>query len=134
MSFLKHLFKRKAPKPQGFVYFDFKHTYPHVLWSSGWGQDSEFPEGFRYKVFSVRLEPSGEFDVVLIQELKDGSKKEMLRWSVPSDKVDPSADVIQKLEEQFGVTFERVDMSNVRTCEEFEARARQVGWEVSYAD
>src|SRR5262245_9662853 len=111
MSFFKRLFKKDEPEPRGFVHIDFEHTFPHVFWTSGWVQDSEFPDGFRYKVFSVRHEPSGDFEVVLLQESRDGRKTEMQRWSVPADSFDASADMIRMLEEQFGVTFDRVDMS-----------------------
>ena len=131
MSFFKRMFKKEEPEPQGFVHVDFERTFPHVFWTSGWGQDAEFPDGFRYKVFSIRHAPGGDFDVVLVQELRDGSKTEMQRWSVPSDKFDASDDMIRMLEEQFSVTFDRVDMSAVQTFEEFEAKSRQIGWEVS---
>ena len=115
MSFFKRMFKKEEPEPRGFVHVDFERTFPHVFWTSGWGQESEFPDGFRYKVFSVRQEPSGDFEVVLLQELRDRTKTEMPRWSVPSDKFDARTEMIQRLEEQFGVTFDRVDMSSIRT-------------------
>jgi len=39
--------------------------------------------------------------------------------------------MIRMLEQDFAVKFDRVDMSTVRTFDEFEARSRQIGWEVS---
>lgn len=131
MSIFKRLFKKKEPEPVGFVHIDFEGSFPHIFWSSSWGQDSEFPDGFRYKVLSVRHEPGGDLEVVLLQELRDGTKTEMQRFSVPSDKFEASAEMIHMLGEQLGVTFDRVDLSGVRTFEEFETRSREMGWDVS---
>jgi len=131
MSWLDKLFKRDQPPERGFVHLDFEHTFPHVFWTSGWSRDEEFPGGFRYKVFSLRHEPAGDFEVVLVQETGDGKKTEMNRWSVPPDKFGASEEMIRMLEQDFAVKFDRVDMSTVRTFDEFEARSRQIGWEVS---
>jgi len=115
---------------EGIVNLDFEQTFPHVFWTSGWGVDDEYPGGFRYKVFSIRYEPSGDFEVVLVHESRDGYKTEMQRWSVPADGFDASAEMVQMLEQEFHVTFDRVDVSDIRTFEDFEARSRQLGWEV----
>ena len=121
----------EQPEDGGLIQLDFEQTFPHVFWTSGWGTDGEYPDGFRYKVLSMRREPSGDFEVVLVHESRDGYKTEMQHWSVPAGSFDASAEMIQMLEQEFGVTFDRVDMSDVRTFEEFEARSRQIGWEVS---
>lgn len=131
MSFFSRLFKKEQPPERGFVHLDFERTFPHVFWTSAWGRDDELPDGFRFKVFSIRHAPAGDFEVVLLQELRDGTKTEMQHWSVPADKFDASTEMIQMLEERFGVTFDRVDMSGICTFKEFEARSRQIGWEVS---
>lgn len=130
MSFFRKIFGMKSPEPAGFVNLDFESTFPHVFWTSDWRQDSTYPHGFRYKVLSIRHEPKGEFEVVLIQELHNGEKTQMQRWSVPPDAFDTSEEMIGMLEEQFDVHFDRVDMSHIRTFEEFEARSIQSGWNV----
>ena len=56
---------------------------------------------------------------------RDGSKTELQRWSVPSDKFGASADMIQMLEQKFAVCFDRIDMSAIRTFEEFEKHGRE---------
>lgn len=132
MSFFKRLFGEKQPEPQGLIHLDFEQTFPHIFWTSGWMQDSEYPEGCRYKVLSMRREPNGDIEVVLVQEARDGTKMVLQRLSVAFDDFAASAaDFIQMLEERLGVTFDRVDMTSVRTPEEFEAKSRQIGWEVS---
>jgi hypothetical protein len=130
MSWLKRLFKREPPPERGFVHFDFESTFPHVFWTSNWGVDDEFPDGIRYKVFSVRREPDGDFEVVLLHELRDGTKEQRLRWLVPPGELAKHDGVIRMLEQKFSVRFERADLSDVRTLEELETRARQLGWEV----
>ena len=121
-----NLFKRKQQPERGAVHLDFEQTFPHVFWTSGWDAN-----GFRYKVLSVRHEPDGAFEVVLLHEARDGSKTELQRWSVPADKFGASADMIQMLEQKFSVTFDRVDMTSIRTFEDFETRSREIGWQVS---
>ena len=79
----------------------------------------------------MRHEPGGAFDVVLLHEARDGSKTELQRWSVPSDKFGASADMIQMLEQKFVVSFDRIDMSAIRTFVEFETRSREIGWQVT---
>lgn len=131
MSFLSRLFTKEQSSGCGFVHLDFERTFPHVFWTSNWGNDAEFPSGFRYKVFSRRHAPAGDLEVVLLQEARNGRKTEMQRWSVPPDKFDASDEMIRMLEQDFSVKFDRVDMSAVRSFDEFEARSRQIGWEVS---
>lgn len=130
MSLFNRLFKPKQPHERGFVNLDFENTFPQVFWITGWKRDAEFPDGHRYKIFSLRYEPDGYFEVTLIHEARDGRKTELQRWSVPPDKFDASAEMIQILEQKFFVKFDRVDLSAVRTFEEFEARSRKIGWEV----
>jgi hypothetical protein len=120
------LSKQEQPPQRGTVHLDFEHTFPHIFWTSGWDVG-----GFRYKVLSVRHEPGGGFEIVLLHEARNGGKTELQRWSVPADKFDASADMIQMLEQKLAVSFDRVDMSAVRTVEEFEARSKEIGWLVS---
>ena len=120
------MFKQTQPAERGAVHLDFEHTFPHIFWTSGWGAD-----GFRYKVLSMRHEPGGAFEVVLLHEARDGGKSELQRWSVPADKFGASADMIQMLEQKFAVSFDCVDMSKIRTFDEFEARSKEIGWQVS---
>jgi len=122
----KRFFNRKQEPERGAVHLDFEHTFPHIFWTSAWDAD-----GLRYKVLSVRHEPGGNFEVVLLHEARDGSKTELQRWSVPADKFGASADMIQMLEQKFAVSFDRTDMSAIRTFEEFETRSREIGWQVS---
>ena len=40
--------------------------------------------------------------------------------------------MIQMLGQKFAVSFDRVDMSAVRTVEEFETRLSEIGWRVLF--
>jgi hypothetical protein len=131
MSWFSSFFKRQKEPVHGFFQLDFVRTFPHLFWTSGWGHDQEFPNGFRYKVLSVREEPSGDFQIALIRELRDGTKEEMQRFSAPHDKFAASEDLIRMLEQDLAIKFDRVDLSAVRTFEEFQAKSRAIGWEVS---
>lgn len=115
----------------GFVNVDFTNTFPHVFWTSGWAHDEEFPDGFRYKVLSIRHASKGDFEVVVLREIQSGEKLELQRWAVPPDEFNASDELIRMLEDAFAVKFERVDLSTVTTFEAFEAHSRQLGWKVS---
>ena len=81
-------------------------------------------------MFSVRREAKGDFEFVLVQESRDGTKTKLRRWAVPLRAAEASDRLINALEEQLGVVFERVDMADVRTIEEFERRCRAAGSDV----
>jgi len=114
---------------EGFVRFDFLTLFPHRFWISNWASDEEYLSGYRYKVLSVRQEPEGLIELVVLIENSSGAKKEMTRLKVSASLLDRSG---QKLVDQIaglhGLDFEMIDLSDVRTEDEFVRRVDQAGW------
>jgi len=131
MSFLKRLFGKQPSEPKSFLHFDFETKFPHVVWSSSWSQPPDSAERLRYKVFSAREEPGGEFEVVLVAVYEGGAKRMLQHWSVKPELFDAGKPLIDDLQQTFGVTFESVDLRHCVTAEAFESEARRLGWEVS---
>jgi hypothetical protein len=117
---------KKKPM-QGMVVIDCVRAFPHVFWVSNLGRDQEFPQGFRYKILAVRQEPEGKVDAVLFRELPDGTKTELLRFGGARDAFAPDS-MIQDLGRKLSITFERFDLSGIKTYPEFETMAREMGW------
>src|SRR5690349_8585090 len=45
---------REPGQPEGIVNFDFVSTFPQVFWASTIAKDAKAPQGFRYKVLTMR--------------------------------------------------------------------------------
>jgi hypothetical protein len=128
MAWLKSLFGRKADEQVSAFHLDFLQLFPHVYWTSPWKEAGGFK---RYKVLSARQEPSERIQVVVLEEGKDGARVVHLRFEAPRDDFDSNTDFISDLEKLFEVTFDRVDLSSVRTVDAMIEKCRQIGWEVS---
>jgi hypothetical protein len=127
MSWFARLFRKKA-EPVGFVGFDFTQTFPHVFWLSTVAKDNRSPEGFRYKVLTARHEPEMKIELVVLRESLDGEKTKVIHMEAPLEKFGATDDMIRQLGEDSSVTFERFDMSGLRTFDDFKSRAIEVGW------
>lgn len=68
-------------------------------------------------------------EAVLVRDLRDGSKEELLRFEAPQEQFSPETNIIPDLESRLSIRFTRIDLSAVRTCEELEERAPALGWE-----
>jgi hypothetical protein len=123
-------------EPSAFIKLDFVRFFPQKIWVSDWGRDATYPDGFRYKILSVRDEKKGVVELVLLLEQDDGSKEEMHRVQLkPVKQVDKYARTfLDGLEEEHGIEFEEQDLSDVRTEEEFERAIAQYGWSSSDPD
>ena len=111
------------------VTYDFVTRFPHVGWISNWSSDDQYPGGFRYKILTVRHEPERKIELVLVMEETSGSKIERLRLDLAAESFDKNArSLVSKLEARFKIEFEKDDLSDVRTAEEFEKRIAEVGW------
>ena len=115
---------------QGLVHLDFRDTFPHVFWTSPWITEPDLHPQHRYKLLTVRHKAASKVQAVLLQEWRDGTKRIIQQFEGPLDVFD-ATDLSRSLEQWFHVSFEQVDMRSVKTFEEFEARARQIGWEAS---
>jgi hypothetical protein len=118
-----------------FVSFDFEHIYPYKFWVSQWMEDEAYPQGFRYKILSVRDQRAQRFELVILLEERGGSKSEMARVSGPMGGVENvAADSRQFLEKRFGLDFDEQDYTAARTLEEFDALTVKHGWSMRQID
>ena len=119
--------------PEGFLDIDFISTFPQAFWVSTIGKDAKAPEGFRYKVLTMRKEPEMTVDIILLRETVDGVKSVVSSKRGPMRTFAMIEGMVQKLGQDTRVTFERFDFSDVRSFEEFRARALASGWETFHA-
>ena len=129
MSWLSRLFNKQKPEMDGFVRLDFTHTFPHVFWISTFGHNEQSPGGFRYKVLTMRREPDMTIELLLLRESSDGTKTKVAHMQTPLDKFGATDDMVRKLGRDTSVTFERFDLSTLRTFDEFKVRAIEIGWD-----
>ena len=137
MSWLTRLFKTEKlerPEPDAFVRLDFTLTFPHFIWVSSMSYDSEGPAGFLYKMFATRHEPAMIIEVLLLRENVDGQKRKVFHMQAPIDKVGALDDVVREIERDKNVSFERFDLSGVRTLDEFTSKAIEAGWETGHGE
>jgi hypothetical protein len=108
---------------------DFKDTFPHMVWVSSEGRDAEYPAGFRYKLLSVRSGDSRTVEFALVRELTGGDKIVALHAKGPLSKFNDAANgIVDDFSSLFSITFEKFDLSEIRTFEDFEARTKELGW------
>jgi hypothetical protein len=129
MSWFTRFLTKKMPEPDGYVRLDFTHTFPHVVWVSSIGYDERSPEGFRYKALTMRHEPEMIVELVLLRESINGTKTIVTNARGSIDKFAAIDEMIRQLGEGQSVTFTRFDLSDLRTPDDFSARAIEIGWE-----
>jgi len=111
------------------VSIDFTSLFPYVFWVSSWSADDQYPDGFRYKLLSVRPEPAGHIQLVVVLEETDGSKHELSRLDVSPSAFGRTANTfVEGLSEEYGIAFTAIDLSSVFDQSEFERRVIAAGW------
>ena len=112
------------------VSIDFSRTFPHKYWISNWSSDESYPQGFRYKLMSIRMEPENKVQFVILLQEKNGDKHEFSRTTYSSlDFFErASLSMVNGLESEFQIDFELQDFSKIRTEHEFAELAAQFGW------
>lgn len=114
----------------GYVKLDFVRFFPHKFWISTWGSDPSYPEGFRYKLLTVRDEKRECIEIILLLEQRDGDKQEMHRATIDLRKADDYARIFWKgLEEEHGLSFEEQDFTAVRSIVEFNEAVAAHDWD-----
>src|SRR4030095_12286451 len=102
------------------VTYDFVACFPHVGWISTWSSDAQYPNGFRYKILTVRHDPERKIEVVLVMEEVSGNMRWRLRLDVAAGAFDRTVrSLVAKLAVRFKIEFEEHDLSDVRTADEF---------------
>ncbi len=121
--------KKNKDIPEALVSMDFSQTFPHKYWISTWSKDESFPKGFRYKILTVHDEQEDMIEIVLALEEPGGLKNEMERMNVSPSAADRTCAIFTDgLAEEHGIQFEELDLSEVRSEEEFERRVTEAGW------
>ena len=121
--------QQAAAGPDGFLNLDFVSTFPHVIWVSSVGRDTKAPQGFRYKLLTMRKEPDMTIDIIFLRETVDGRKDVLSAKRGPLSTFGMLDGVVEQLGRDKQVTFERFDLSQVRSLDEFRTRALEAGWE-----
>lgn len=112
------------------VTIDFRTRFPHKHWVSSWSKDEQYPQGFRYKLLSVRPEPGGLIELVVVLEDASGAKTEMSRLDVSPFALDRTAATFTEgLGEEYDIDFTELDLTMVRSEPEFERRVKEAGWD-----
>jgi hypothetical protein len=115
-----------------FVNFDFNRWFPQVFWVSDWKEDRSYPDGYRYKVLSVRDAEAERAEVVVVLEERSGHKVEMSRVAGPlADVRTMGSHFTEGLAIRFGLVFEEQDFSSANSQDAFDALAKQHGWAMS---
>lgn len=114
---------------EAFVSLDFETYFPHKYWLSSWARDEQYPEGFRYKLLSVRSEADDLIQLLVIIEEISGVKSEMTRLDVSSSALDQTAATFTEgLSEEYNIEFTELDLTKVDTEPEFEQLVEAAGW------
>ena len=124
------------PEPQtntdlgpGVVNFDYQRWFPHIFWVSQWTSDDSYPNGYCYKLLSVRDEVTGRVEVVVLLAERNGNKHEMTRFSISLVEVRGAAKIwVDGLSKRFNLDFEEQDYSAICTQDEFNDETQKYGW------
>ena len=115
--------------PNPLLVLDFKTRFPHKFWVSSWASDQSYPDGFRYKLLSARDEAADTVELVLVLEEPGALKTEMSRLSSSLEAFDRVASTfVNGLSESYLLEFSLLDLTTVRSPEEFERTAAESGW------
>lgn len=121
--------------PKAFVELDFKNVFPHKNWISSWAKDEHYPDGFRYKLFAVRIVDEDKYEMILILEKANGDKEEMSRFKISPTALGGTCKIFTEgLIKEHGIDLEVQDMSDVKTLEEYDKRVKSYGWKETQAN
>src|SRR5262249_38634811 len=89
--------------PEAIVTLDFEARFPHRFWISTWANGEHYPNGYRYKLLSMRPEPEGLIEFVVVLEERGGTKTEMKRLELSPSAFDRAAAIfVEGLSEEYG--------------------------------
>jgi len=111
---------------------DFVKVYPHMIWVSSEGRDQEYPQGFRYKLLSVRRDDTQTVEFVLLREVPGQAKVVAIHAEGPVSKFEQSTrGVLDRLGRKLNISFEQFDLRAVTNFDEFNAKIAAFGWSSS---
>lgn len=113
----------------GLPVIDFQRYFPHITAISEEKRDREFPQGVQYKFLTVRDEQ--ENVIVLAMTRREGPTR-IVRLFLAKGPIENSEttlkDTVAKFSQRIGMRFEFIDLRDVRTLAEFQARTTALGW------
>ena len=113
----------------GLINYDFERFFPHKSWVSNWTTDETYPDGYCYKILSVRDEVDRNVELILVRSFRDGTKEELHRARVRVCDVDNAAGIFSRgLADKYGLDFEEQDYMTARSLEEFRVLTQKYGW------
>jgi len=121
-------------EPDAFVELDFARTFPHAFWVSSVCYDGEAPDGFRFKMYATRREPEMFIELLLLRERANAFKRKVFHKRAPLDRFAATGEVLEQIERDKNVIFERYDLSQIRTLDDFRAVAIELGWETAHGE
>ncbi|WP_284620758.1 hypothetical protein [Aquabacterium humicola] len=108
---------------------DFTRYFPHIVAVSEDKQVNEYPEGVQYKFLTVRDEV--EKKVILALTRREGSTR-LVRVFLANGPIENSENSLRNAVSNFaqktGLSFEFIDLREVKTFEAYRARATELGW------
>jgi hypothetical protein len=121
--------KDKEQPPKNLVPLDFITTFPHKYWVSDWTKDESYPEGFRYKILSLRNNEKDMIHIVLLLEESNGVKTEMERMELPPSAAERMCAVFEDgLSKEYCIQFQELDLSAVGSSDELARKVTEAGW------
>jgi hypothetical protein len=109
---------------------DFSNVYPHLIWVSSEARDRDQPDGFRYKLLSVRHEACQTVEFVIVRENHLGDRARVIHARGPVHSFEATTEsVLAHLGQNAGVTFELYDLRDACDLERFRAKLSAFGWE-----
>jgi hypothetical protein len=113
----------------GLPIVDFQRYFPHITEVSEEKAVKEFPEGVQYKFLTVRDEIE---NVVVVALTRREGKDRLVRVFLAKGPVDGSEETLKTTVSKFantiGLNFEFIDLRGIRSFDDFEARAKELGW------
>jgi hypothetical protein len=113
----------------GLPVIDFERYFPHMAAVSEEVRDREFPQGAQYKFLTVRDEQE---NVVWVAMTRREGKDRLVRLFLAKGPVEGSEATLRssvsKFAERLRIRFEFIDLRDVRTAAEFDARTAALGW------
>jgi hypothetical protein len=129
LALLLSLSVRLEAQIPGLPTIDFQRYFPHLVAVSEEAKDKEFPEGVQYKFLTVRDEHEDAIFIALVR--RDGPDH-VVREFLAKGPVDKSEETLRETVNRFSTSvhlkFEFIDLRQIRTFEEFKARAASLGW------
>ena len=115
--------------PEPLVTIDFQDNFPHKFWISNWSRDESYPNGFRYKILSVRNRQTDYIEFLVVLEERSGYKTEMHHADVRSQAFPRISEIfVEGLRDEHNLDFQEQDFSETKTSEEFDVAIKAFGW------